>query len=181
MTPEELIGRAAAGDERAFAQLYDHLAGPIHGTVQAVLRAPALAEEVTQEVLLEIWRKAAQFDPERTPKVRTWALTIAHRRAIDRVRSEQAGRDRQDRAARLDVQRPYDEAAEEMLSTMDEERVRRALGELTPLQREAVELAYYHGLTYREVAEKLAVAEGSVKTRIRDGLVRLRAALGTYR
>ena len=179
-TSEELIGRAALGDEQAFAALYDQLAGPIFGTVMRVLRSRAQSEEVTQEVLLEIWRKAAQFDPARA-KVTTWALTIAHRRAIDRVRSEQSARDREDRAELLDFHRPFDDVAEAALSTEEHHLVREALATLTELQRESLLLAYFHGLTCREVAEKLGVAVGTVKTRMRDGLVRLRDALGASR
>ncbi|MFJ1768503.1 ECF RNA polymerase sigma factor SigK [Amycolatopsis sp. NPDC088138] len=179
-TSDELIRRVALGDEQAFAALYDQLAGPILGTVMQVLRSRAQSEEVTQEVLLEIWRKAAQFDPARA-RLTTWALTIAHRRAIDRVRSEQSARDREDRVDVLDFHRPYDDVAEAALSTEEHHLVRQALATLTELQRESILLAYFHGLTCREVAEKLGVAVGTVKTRMRDGLVRLRDALGANR
>ncbi|VVJ17697.1 RNA polymerase sigma-70 factor [Amycolatopsis camponoti] len=179
-TSEELLGRVALGDEQAFSLLYDRLAGPIFGTVLQVLRSRPHAEEVTQEVLLEIWRKAAQFDPARA-KVTTWALTIAHRRAVDRVRSEQSARDREDRVDLLDVRQPYDDVVETALSTEDHSEVRAAMSALTELQRESLLLAYYHGLTCREVAEKLGVATGTVKTRMRDGMIRLRDALGATR
>jgi RNA polymerase sigma-70 factor (ECF subfamily) len=179
-TSEELLGRAALGDEQAFAVLYDRLASPIFGTVLQVLRSRSQSEEVTQEVLLEIWRKAARFDPARA-KVTTWALTIAHRRAIDRVRSEQSARDREERVDLLDLHRPYDDVAEAALAAEDHVLVRQALSSLTELQRESVLLAYFHGLTCREVAEKLGVAIGTVKTRMRDGLIRLRDALGEAR
>ncbi|WP_370948478.1 ECF RNA polymerase sigma factor SigK [Amycolatopsis sp. cg5] len=178
--PEELIGRVALGDEHAFSALYDQLAGPIFGTALQVLRSRAQAEEVTQEVLLEIWRKAAQYDPARA-KVTTWALTIAHRRAVDRVRHEQSARDREDRADLLDLRRPYDDVAEAVLSTEDNNQVRQALSALTELQRESILLAYFQGLTYPEVAEKLGVATSTVKTRMRDGMIRLRDALGVLR
>lgn len=179
-TSEDLLGRAALGDEQAFATLYDRLAGPIFGTALQVLRSRPQAEEVTQEVLLEIWRKAAQFDPARA-KVTTWALTIAHRRAVDRVRSEQSARDREDRVDLLDLRRPYDDVAEAALAAEEYDLVRRALSALTELQRESVLLAYFHGLTCRETAEKLGVAIGTVKTRMRDGVIRLRDALGATR
>ncbi|WIX90345.1 ECF RNA polymerase sigma factor SigK [Amycolatopsis sp. DG1A-15b] len=179
-TSEELLGRVALGDEHAFAALYDRLAGPVFGTVLQVLRSRAHAEEVTQEVLLEIWRKAAQFDPARA-KVITWALTIAHRRAIDRVRAEQSARDREDRVDLLDVRQPFDDVVETALSTEERQQVRAAMSALTDLQRESIQLAYFHGLTCREVAEKLGVAIGTVKTRMRDGMIRLRDALGATR
>ncbi|WP_284750732.1 ECF RNA polymerase sigma factor SigK [Amycolatopsis sp. RTGN1] len=178
--PEELLGRSALGDEEAFALLYDQLVSPIFGTVMQVLRNRAQSEEVTQEVLLEIWRKAAQFDPARA-KVSTWALTIAHRRAIDRVRSEQSARNRQERSDLLDMRRPYDDVAESTLSTVDRDLVRQALSVLTDLQRESILLAYFQGLTCREVADKLGVKIGTVKTRMRDGMIRLRDALGATR
>ncbi|MET8846048.1 ECF RNA polymerase sigma factor SigK [Amycolatopsis sp. NPDC004625] len=179
-TPEQLLARAALGNEQAFAALYDHLAGPIFGTVFQVLRSRAYAEEVTQEVLLEIWRKAATFDATRG-RVQTWALTIAHRRAIDRVRSEQAALDRAERADRLDLRRPYDDVTETTLDQLDRAQVRAALAVLTDLQRESILLAYFQGYTTREVSEKLGVAIGTVKTRMRDGLIRLRDALGVHR
>jgi RNA polymerase sigma-70 factor (ECF subfamily) len=179
-TSEELLRHVALGDEHAFAALYDRLAGPVFGTVLQVLRSRAHAEEVTQEVLLEIWRKAAQFDPARA-KVITWALTIAHRRAIDRVRAEQSARDREDRVDLLDVRQPCDDVVETAQSTEERQQVRAAMSALTDLQRESIQLAYFHGLTCREVAEKLGVAIGTVKTRMRDGMIRLRDALGATR
>ncbi|SEF35841.1 RNA polymerase sigma-70 factor, ECF subfamily [Amycolatopsis pretoriensis] len=179
-SPEQLLARTALGDEQAFAALYDLLVGPIFGTVLQVLRSRAHAEEVTQEVLLEIWRKAATFDARRG-RVQTWALTIAHRRAIDRVRSEQSAINREDRAERLDLRRPYDDVTEATLDQLDRAQVRAALAVLTDLQRESILLAYFQGYTTREVSEKLGVAVGTVKTRMRDGLVRLRDALGVHR
>ncbi|WP_103355953.1 ECF RNA polymerase sigma factor SigK [Amycolatopsis sp. CA-128772] len=179
-TPEQLVARTALGDEAAFAELYDQLAGPIFGTVFQVLRSRAHAEEVTQEVLLEIWRKAASYEPGRG-RVPTWALTIAHRRAVDRVRAEQSATNRAERAERLDLRRPYDDAAETTLDNLERARVRAALSVLTELQRESILLAYCQGYTCREVAERLDVAIGTVKTRMRDGLIRLRDALGVTR
>ncbi|WP_410652640.1 ECF RNA polymerase sigma factor SigK [Amycolatopsis sp. cmx-4-54] len=179
-TSEELLGRSARGDERAFAALYDQLVGSIFGTALRVLRSRAIAEEVTQEVMLEIWRKAAHYDPARA-KVSTWALTIAHRRAIDRVRSEQSARDREDRADLLDLRRPYDDVAEAALSTEEHDLVRGALSALTELQRESILLAYFQGLTCQEVADRLGVALGTIKTRLRDGMIRLRDTLGVTR
>jgi RNA polymerase sigma-70 factor, ECF subfamily len=176
---DSLIMRVATGDERAFAELFDVLAGPIMGMAVRVVRSRAIAEEVTQEVLVEIWRKAAEFSHERGSAM-TWALTIAHRRAIDRVQSEQASADRQERAERLRPRRPFDDVAEGALATLDKERVRKALSTLTELQRESILLAYYKGFTYREVAEVLHSPIGTIKTRMRDGLARLRDALGAH-
>lgn len=178
--PDDLVGalllRAGRGDQSAFGELYDELAPMVHGVVLKVVRDPAMSEEVTQEVFVELWRLAARFDGERGT-ARSWAATLAHRRAIDRVRSEQASRDRQDRDAQRAVA-PHDVVVAEVETTLDVARVRRALSQLSDLQREAVELAYFGGHTYREVAVLLGVAEGTVKSRIRDGLIRLRDELG---
>ena len=178
--PDDLVGallrRAGRGDQSAFGELYDELAPMVHGVVLKVVRDPAMSEEVTQEVFVELWRLAARFDGTKG-SARSWAATLAHRRAIDRVRSEQATRDRQDRDAQRAVA-PHDVVVAEVESTLDVARVRRALAHLSDLQREAVELAYFGGHTYREVAVLLGVAEGTVKSRIRDGLIRLRDELG---
>lgn len=175
-----LLQRAGRGDERAFADLYDELSGLVHGVVLKVVRDPSQADEVTQEVFVELWRLAARHDGSRG-SVRAWAATVAHRRAIDRVRSEQSARDRLEREV-SNIAVEHDEVADEVVAEMgvafDRARVRRALDRLTPLQREAIELAYYGGHTYREVAALLDVAEGTVKTRIRDGMIRLRDELG---
>lgn len=174
---EELMARVARGDEQAFEALYDELAGPVLGLVRRVLRDPAQSEEVAQEVLVELWRTATRFRPERG-SVRTWAMTLAHRRAVDRVRSAQAAVDREERVAEGEVERPFDEVADEVTGRLEREQVRRCVGTLTDLQRESVVLAYYGGYTYREVSQLLDVPLGTVKTRLRDGLIRLRDCLG---
>ncbi|HET6856685.1 MAG TPA: sigma-70 family RNA polymerase sigma factor [Streptomyces sp.] len=174
---QELLGMVARGDRDAFGQVYDAVCGPVMGLVRAVLRDPAQSEEVTQEVLIELWRTAARFQPARGSAM-TWVLTLAHRRAVDRVRSAQASSDREHRAALLDRTPAFDEVTEEVESRLEREQVRRCLRTLTELQRESVTLAYYRGLAYREVAELLAVPLGTVKTRLRDGLIRMRDCLG---
>ncbi len=170
-----LLGRVARGDEAAFSLVYGQVAGHVLGIARSVLRDPAQAEEVAQEVLLDIWRDAARFDAARGT-AKAWVMTLAHRRAVDRVRSEQASADREQRAARAQVS--YDVVAETVAARLDAERVRRCLGSLTGLQRESITLAYYRGCTYREVAALLKVPVGTVKTRMRDGLIRLRDCLG---
>lgn len=167
----------ARGNEAAFERMYDELGGPIFGLVQRVLRDPAQSEEVCQEVLVELWRTAARYRPDRG-SVRTWALTLAHRRAVDRVRSAQAAVEREDRVADSEIRRPFDEVADEVTGRLEREQVRRCMVSLTDLQRESVVLAYYGGYTYREVAQLLDVPLGTVKTRLRDGLIRLRDCLG---
>jgi RNA polymerase sigma-70 factor (ECF subfamily) len=174
---DEILRSVALGDEDAFEQLYRRVAGQVLGVVQRVLRDPAQSEEVAQEVLVEVWRTASRFDAGRGSAL-TWVLTMAHRRAVDRVRSAQAASDREDRVARRDQQRPFDDVAEQVTDRLEHEAIRRCLGGLTDLQRESVQLAYYGGNTYREVAELLGAPLGTIKTRLRDGLIRLRDCLG---
>ncbi|MFG3495828.1 sigma-70 family RNA polymerase sigma factor [Streptomyces sp. NPDC047928] len=174
----ETLARVADGDQQAFATLYDEIAGPVYGLVLRVLRDPAQSEEVAQEVMLEVWRGATRFRPEQGG-VMTWVMTIAHRRAVDRVRSEQAATERERRSARRDAGTPaYDQVSEEVAVRLESEQVRRCLRSLTELQRQAVTLAYYQGYTYREVAASLSTPLGTVKTRLRDGLIRLRDCMG---
>jgi len=170
-----LLAKVARGDHRAFELLYGELAGPVYGVVRQVLRDPAQSEEIAQEVLLEIWRTASRFDPAKGSPA-AWALTIAHRRAVDRVRSETASSRREERAAADAVGEP-DDVAEVVAATLDGQRVRRCLDGLTELQRESIKLAYYGGYSYPQVAGLLGVALGTVKTRIRDGLIRMRDCL----
>ena len=179
-TDEQLLTASGAGDQSAFASLYDRLAAPAHAVVARVLVDPDHAAEVVQEVMVEAWRTAPRFDPSRGT-ARTWVLTMAHRRAVDRVRSEQSTRDRTERVAARDRERDVDVVAEQVELDEEHAAVRAALGALTDLQREAIELAYYHGYTYQEVAELLEAPLPTVKTRMRDGLLRLRDALGVSR
>ncbi|MBJ6639579.1 sigma-70 family RNA polymerase sigma factor [Streptomyces sp. DHE7-1] len=174
---EELMGRVALGDEDAFASVYDAVAGPVLGVVQAVLRDPAQSEEVAQEVLVEVWRTAPRYRPE-IGTARNWVLTLAHRRAVDRVRSVEAAAVRDHKAALLARTPEFDHVIEQVEARLEREQVRRCLRTLTEIQRQAVTLAYYRGLTYRQVAEALTLPLGTAKTRLRDGLIRLRDCLG---
>ncbi|SDK14854.1 sigma-70 family RNA polymerase sigma factor [Streptomyces indicus] len=167
----------ARGDQEQFGLVYDQVSAPVLGLVRSVLRDPAQSEEVAQEVLVEVWRTAARFRPEKGSAM-TWVMTLAHRRAVDRVRSVQATTEREHKAALLERTPAYDQVTEQVESRLEQQRVRRCLRALTPLQREAVTLAYYRGLTYREVAQLLTLPLGTVKTRLRDGLIRLRDCLG---
>jgi RNA polymerase sigma-70 factor (ECF subfamily) len=170
------MARVAVGDREAYAEVYDALAPKVLGLARAVLRNHAMAEEVAQDVMLEVWRQAGRFDPA-LASASTWAMTIAHRRAVDRVRSVRAAEDREDRVVAGDTRREFDEVAEAVEQREDEQRVRRALSTLTDLQREAVELAYWGGFTSTEIAARLDVPVPTVKTRLRDGLIRLRNGL----
>ena len=172
---DTLLTHVAKGDQAAFEALYDQLGASVYGLVRRVLRNPSQAEEVAQEVLLEVWRAASRFDPARGSAA-TWVLTIAHRRAIDRVRAEEAATAREQRTAQVPAD--IDEVAETVEASMDAERLRRCLAGLTELQRESITLAYYGGYSYAQVAALLDTALGTIKTRIRDGLTRLRACLG---
>ena len=173
---EQLLVAVASGDQLAFAALYDRVTPQVLGVALRVLRDRALAEEVAQEVMVEVWRKADRFDPDRGT-ASGWITTLAHRRAVDRVRSEQASRDRDDRVSRRDEPRAFDSVADEVQVNLDHWQVRRALSTLTERQREAIELAYFGGHTYRDVARVLDIPEGTAKSRLRDGLLRLREAL----
>lgn len=175
-TTEELLQRVATGDHGAFAEFYDRVAAQVYGLIHKVLRDPAQSEEVAQEVLLEVWRTATRYDPAKGSGI-TWTLTMAHRRAVDRVRGEQASRDRTERVALRDRGREVDEVVEEVDRRFESQQVRRALNGLSDLQRQAIELAYYGGYSYPEVARQLDAPLGTVKTRLRDGLIRLREVM----
>lgn len=171
-----LLTRTARGDEQAFADLYDSVAGIVLGLARRVVRDPARAEEIAQEVFIQVWQSACRFDPAKG-SAKTWILTLAHRRAVDAVRRDQSASDRE---ARYDWTggADYDEVEEEVTTRLEHEQVRKCLGSLTELQREAVTLAYYQGYTYADVATVLKANPATVKTRMRDGLIRLRDCLG---
>ena len=172
-----LLKRAGRGDKDAFAQLYDATAKRVYGLAVRVVRDPAQAEEVAQESYLEIWRGSARFDPDRGSAI-AWMLTIVHRKAVDRVRSaESAGRRDTTYQQRNQVVE-HDVTADAAHASLEARRVRSALSSLTEVQREALELAYFGGYTHTEVATLLDLPVGTAKTRIRDGLIRLRDAMG---
>jgi RNA polymerase sigma-70 factor (ECF subfamily) len=175
-----LLARVADGDQQAFAELYDTTSSRIYGMVLRTVRNPAYSEETTQEVYLQIWRTAAGFDASRGSAL-AWMMTLAHRRAIDRVRSEQAGIDRDALYAAGSNTRPHDEVVESVTRRLESEDVFRCLDSLSDKQREAIGMAYYQGFTYSEVASRIGVALPTVKSRIRDALIRLQTCLGVTR
>ncbi len=171
-----LLRQAALGDERAFARWYEATASRAYGLALRVVRNPAQAEEVVQEAFLESWRAANRFDPDQGSAI-SWLLTIVHRRAVDRVRSAEAAGRRDETYHHQNHNVPHDSTADAAHASFEAHRVRGALQTLTAIQREALELAYFGGYTHTEVAAMLGLPVGTAKTRIRDGLIRLRDAL----
>ena len=173
---DDLLVRTARGDEQAFAALYDSLGASVFGLAKRLVRNPARAEEISQEVFLQVWRTASRFDPDRG-RAKTWILVLAHRRAVDAIRHDQAASNREDTYDWVGGP-DHDVVSEEVMVRLEHEQVRRCMEGLTELQRESVNLAFYGGYTYPEVAELLEANLATVKTRMRDGLIRLRDCLG---
>jgi RNA polymerase sigma-70 factor (ECF subfamily) len=173
----ELLGRVAGGDQTAFARVYDLLSPRVFGLILRVLVDRAQSEEVLQEVFLEVWQSASRFAPNRG-QGRSWVLTIAHRRAVDRVRSSQASTDRDVRAGFRNLDVAHDGVPEQVELRIEGERVATALSALPDAQREALTLAYYGGYSQSEIAALVGAPLGTIKTRMRDGLSRLRTEMG---
>ncbi|MGA8256036.1 MAG: ECF RNA polymerase sigma factor SigK [Nocardioides sp.] len=173
----ELLRRSARGDQQAFAELYDATSSRVYGLAVRVVRDPAQAEEVTQEAFLEVWRTASRFDSERGSAL-SWLMTICHRKSVDRVRSAEASTRRDTTYNQQNQTIDHDSTADAAQAAMEARRVRNALASLTDVQREAIELAYFGGYTHTEVAGILNLPVGTAKTRIRDGLIRLRDTMG---
>ncbi|KTR94586.1 RNA polymerase sigma factor SigK [Microbacterium testaceum] len=173
----DLIQRVATGDRDAFAEVYDALSARAFGLIRRVLVDRAQSEEVLQEVFLEVWQSAARFTPKRG-QGRSWVLTIAHRRAVDRVRSSQSSVDRDVRAGFRDMDVAYDNVSEKVEMKIEGRRVVDALATLPDAQKEALTLAYFGGYSQSEIATLVGSPLGTIKTRMRDGLSRLRMELG---
>ena len=173
----DVLGRVAKGDQVAFGELYDQISPRVLGLVRRLLKDYAQSEEVTQEIFLEIWQNASRYDSSKGG-ASTWILTMAHRRAVDRIRSSQSTRDRDTKIGIRDFETEYDSVSESVEVRIESERVKKAMSRLTELQRQAVSLAYYGGYSHSEVATMLSVPIGTVKTRLRDGMIRLRDELG---
>lgn len=176
----ELLRRSAAGDEAAFARLYDATCTKLFGLVVRLTRSPELAAEVVQEVYLMAWQQADRFDPQRGT-VLAWLCTMAHRRAVDRIRQSQRERVRDEQYELRQAGTPADATWGEVEQSLETDEVRTGLEALSEIQREAVRLVYYRGYTHRQVAEHLGLPLGTAKARIRDGLNNLRSALGVQR
>jgi RNA polymerase sigma-70 factor, ECF subfamily len=173
----ELMGRIANGDQAAFADFYDATSRTVYGIVLRVLRDRAQAEEVAQEVYVEAWTSAPRFDAGLGSPT-GWLNTIAHRKAVDRVRSSERNLAREQRHFNAETQRVTADTSDIVVAQDESQRVREALEQLPEAQRTAVRMAYFEGRTYREVAEFLELPLGTVKTRIRDAMKRLRHHLG---
>ena len=173
----DLLKRASRGDEAAFAEFYDATSARAYGLALRVVRNPAHAEEVTQEAYLDAWRSSTRFDSA-LGSAAGWLLTIVHRKAVDRVRSVEASTIRDETWQRESRPIDHDQTSDAAHSSLEAARVRGAVATLTDVQREAVELTYFGGYTHTEVATMLDVPLGTAKTRIRDGLIRLRDLMG---
>ena len=175
-TDDDLLRQVATGDQDAFSELFDRLHGRVTALVTKVLIDRSHSEEVVQEVFLEVWQHAARFDPERGRAI-SWVQTMAHRRAVDRVRAAQSSRVRDLAVGVRDFRREFDSTYEAVEITVEHQRVQWALDAISPFQRETVVLSYQHGCSLREIADMLQVPIGTIKTRLRDGLIRLRREL----
>ncbi|WP_299166029.1 ECF RNA polymerase sigma factor SigK [uncultured Arthrobacter sp.] len=172
-----LLQRIAQQDQSAFAEFYTQTSRRVYGLARRVLIDPELSEDTTQEVYLQVWNMADRFNAEAGSPL-AWLMTLAHRRAVDRVRSEQSSTNREARYGAAMQVKDHDDVVDTVTQRLEAEAVVQCLETLTPTQQESVRLAYYGGLTYREVAEKLDVAVPTIKSRIRDGLIRLKTCLG---
>jgi len=174
---DTLLRRVAQRDPEAFAALYDATRSRVYGMVARVLRDRGYSEETTQDVYLQIWRTAESYDPA-SGSALAWLLTLAHRRAVDRVRAEQAASQRDSRYGATTLERPADHVSDAVIAGEERQRVTACLDGLTDLQRECIDLAYYQGMTYVQVSERLSANLATVKSRMRDGLRALRTCLG---
>ncbi len=173
----ELLVRIAAGERAAFGQLYDMLAPRAFGLILRVLVNRALSEEVLQDVFLEVWQSASRFAPNKG-QGRSWVLTIAHRRAVDRVRSTRASTERDEKAGLRELNTVQDSVDDQVALRIESRRVARAMDALPDPQREALLLAYIGGYSQSEIAALVGSPLGTIKTRMRDGLSRLRQEMG---
>lgn len=177
---DDALLRAAHGDQRAFAELYDMMSARVFGLIVRVVVDRSQSEEVLQEVFLEAWQTATSFDTDRG-RARSWLLTIAHRRAVDRVRASQASRRRDLVVGARDLAESRPGIDDEVELLIDAGNATSALNELPGPQRRAIVLAYFGGYSQREIAALLDTPLGTIKTRIRDGLSRLRRELEAAR
>ncbi len=173
---QDLLRLCAAGNHAAFEALYNSCSTKVFGLTHQILRDHAQAEEVTQDIFVQIWIQAARFDETRGSAI-AWIMTLTHRRAVDRVRTSQARRNRDTANYTTDFMRDFDPVPEQAEVNAETRLVRTCLTSLTKLQRESIVLAYFDGYTHAEISVLLALPVGTVKTRIRDGMIKLRSEL----
>lgn len=174
---DALLRRVAQRDVDAFAAFYDHTRSRVFGLVTRVLRDPGYSEETTQDIYLQVWNTAGSYNPDAGSPL-AWLMTLAHRRAVDRVRSEQAASQRESRYGAANVETPADHVADSVITLDEQRRVSDCLDSLTAAQRECIHLAYYDGLTYSQVSQRLAANLATIKSRMRDAIRGLRNCLG---
>lgn len=172
-----LLSRVAEGDHQAFRELYELLAPRVHGLIRRTLVDDGQSQEVTQDVFLEVWRSASRFDASRGSAV-SWIMMTAHGRAVDRVRSSQTSRDRDRRIGLRDREVHFDPVSEAGEVSIESARVTAAMGRLTAIQRDALTMTYFDGLSGPELAARLQIPASTLKSRLRDALIRLRDELG---
>jgi RNA polymerase sigma-70 factor (ECF subfamily) len=175
-----LLESIASGDKNAFDEFYSRFSGKVFGLTLKLVKDYAQAEEVTQEIFIEVWRTAPQYDPSRG-RLNTWLMTITHRRSVDRIRSAQASINRDMKIGAREYAVDEQSPEEDVMTHMEAERVGKALKRLTDVQREAITLAYYEGYTQQQIAIKLQMPLSTIKTRLRDGMIRLRDELGVVK
>lgn len=171
-----LLLRTGQGDREAFTAFYKLTSQRVYGLARKTIIDAEISQDTTQEIYLMVWQKASKYDPA-AGSAMAWLMTITHRRAVDKVRAEQAGINREARWGAKTQKIEYDEVAETVTASIEAQTVMRCLDTLSPIQREAISLAYYNCLTYREVAEQLSAPLPTIKTRMRDGLKQLRTCL----
>jgi RNA polymerase sigma-70 factor (ECF subfamily) len=174
---DTLLGRVAQHDTAAFAEFYDATKARVFGLVTRVLQDRGYSEETTQDVFAQVWKVAPSFEPQKGSAL-SWVMTLAHRRAVDRVRAEQAASRRDSQYGAANTEISYDVVADTAIQHDERRRVLECLSGLSELQRQCIEMAYYHGLTYPQVSQKLSTSLATIKSRMRAGLRNLRECLG---
>lgn len=175
--PESLLRQIGRGDEAAFETVLRSFTPLVYGVALRVCEDRSLADEVAQETFLDLWRTASRYDPAKgSPQA--WIVTIAHRRAVDRLRAERARLSRELRSRALLPMVEFDEVAEAVDAQDEQARLRGCLGGLSRIQLESIHLAFFDGLTHTQISVKLQLPLGTAKARVREGLGKLKAWMG---
>ncbi|WP_245532375.1 ECF RNA polymerase sigma factor SigK [Acaricomes phytoseiuli] len=174
---EELLAGVSRGGQAEFTSFYERTASRVYGLARRVVIDPALSQDVAQEVFAQVWEQAVRYRAEQGSAL-SWLMTITHRRAVDKVRSQQRAVDREQAYLDGEYRPQRNLVADAVEDRVESQQLRSCLEELTGMQRQSLQLAYFDGLTYREVAEKLEAGLPAVKARIRDGLIKLGRCMG---